>query len=90
MYKRNSQGWLKHIDFILLDVLVLQAVFILAYILRHGLSMPYSLGAYRTLGFWLIAADILVAAIFNSMHNVLKRGPYKEFIQDIQAQDHVP
>ena len=84
MYKRNSQGWLKHIDFILLDVLVLQTVFILAYMLRHGLSMPYSLEAYRTLGFLLIAVDILVAAIFNSMHNVLKRGPYKEFIETLK------
>ena len=42
MYKRSIQGWLKHIDFILLDVLALQLAFILAYAYRHG-GMPYAL-----------------------------------------------
>ena len=51
MYKKNSQGWIKHIDFILLDVIVLQAAFVLAYVIRHGKgNYPYDIEAYRSLG----------------------------------------
>lgn len=80
MYKRSSQGWLKHIDFILWDVLVLQAAYVLGYMLRHGWgSWPYLQGDYRTLAIVLAVVDILVAIAFNTMHNVMKRGYLKEF-----------
>ena len=36
MYKRNRQGWLKHIDFILMDLLVLQISYVLGYMIRFG------------------------------------------------------
>ena len=36
MYKRTDHGWLKHLDFILLDLLCAQLALILAYGLRHG------------------------------------------------------
>ncbi|MBR6871876.1 MAG: sugar transferase [Ruminococcus sp.] len=84
MYKRNNQGWLKHIDFIVIDAVCLQIAFVLAYIIRHGFMLPYSLEAYRTLALMLLAVDILTAAIFNTMHNVLKRGPYKEFAETLK------
>ena len=32
----------------------------------------------------LVVVDILIAAIFNTMHNVMKRGFYKEFIQTLK------
>lgn len=81
MYKRGNQGWLKHIDFILLDAIALQAAFILAYIIRHGFRSPYILASYRTLGITLIIVDILIAAIFNTMHNVLKRREFLKYVR---------
>lgn len=33
MYRKDSEGWLKHADFIVLDLLCLQISFILAYVL---------------------------------------------------------
>lgn len=36
MYKRSEQGWLKHLDFILLDVLSAQLAFVLGYAWRFG------------------------------------------------------
>ena len=41
MYKRSEQGWLKHLDFILLDILSLQVALVLAYGLHRG--WPYAL-----------------------------------------------
>ena len=81
MYKKNVQGWLKHIDFIIWDILVLQVSFILGYMIRHGWGRwPYLRADYRSLAIVLIVVDFLVAALFNSMHDVLKRGYLKELI----------
>ena len=83
MYKRNNQGWLKHIDFILWDVFALQLSFVLAYAFRHG-GIPYTSEIYRTLAIMLVVVDVLIAAIFNTMHNVMKRGYYIEAVQTVK------
>ena len=36
MYKKGSKGWLKHFDFILLDMICLQIAFLLAYVIFQG------------------------------------------------------
>ncbi len=85
MYKKNTQGWLKHIDFILLDILVLQVAFILAYKIRHGMKLsPYEIDSYRFIALIFIAIDLLVIVLFNTMHNVVKRGLLREFAQSLR------
>ena len=83
MYKRYNQGWLKHLDFILCDVFALQIAFILAYVIGQG-GFPYASSIYRSLAIMLVVADILIAAVFNTMHNVMKRGYYQEAIQTLK------
>ena len=84
MYKRASQGWLKHLDFILLDEICLQAAFILAYLIRQHAFPPYTNPLYRSIGLLLLIFDLLVPVMMDSMHNVLKRGYYKEFSQTVK------
>ena len=85
MYKRSVQGWLKHLDFILWDVLILQVSFVLGYMIRHGWGQwPYLRGDYRSLAIVLIAVDVLVAIAFNTMHNVMKRGYLKELAATVK------
>ena len=81
MYKRTSQGWLKHLDFIILDVLSIQLAFFVAYFIRLGSVLPYQRDVYRAIGIFLIIVDFLVAVTMDSMHNVLKRRYYKEFVK---------
>ena len=81
MYRRSTRGWTKHLDFILLDVVCLQLAFICAYTIRHGVTSLYADSMYRSLAIAYVALDLLVAMVFNTMHNVLKRGPYEEFKQ---------
>ena len=83
VYKRNNQGWLKHIDFILWDAFSLQLAFVLAYAIRHS-GIPYLYEAYRMLAIMLVVVDILIAAIFNTMHNVMKRGLLIETTQTLK------
>ncbi|MCR5507487.1 MAG: hypothetical protein K6F34_02250, partial [Lachnospiraceae bacterium] len=84
MYKRNSQGWIKHIDFILWDVISLQIAFVLAFIIRQGLKNPYSFGSYRNLAIIYTMIDIIIAAGFNTMSGVLRRGYYREFVHTLK------
>lgn len=79
MYKKSAQGWIKHLDFIILDLLCLHIAFIIAYMMRHGMNNPYAVPIYRNVAFVMTAIDILVIVFFESLKNVLKRGYYKEF-----------
>ena len=84
MYKRAAQGWLKHVDFILLDALCLQAAYMLAYLLRIGGGLPYAVPLYRTLGMMLALVDFLVITALSTMHNVIKRTRYEELKQTVK------
>ncbi len=78
MYWKRTKGWTKHWDFILLDMLVLQIAFIIAYMLRHGVGNPYETFLYRSMAFSLCVADLLITILYESLKNVLKRGYYQE------------
>lgn len=84
MYRRKYQGWVKHLDFIILDVLCLQAAFAAAYMLRHGLRSPYEDLIYRNISLILILIDVLVLLGANSFKNVLKRGYLRELKHSVR------
>ncbi len=85
MYKRNSQNWVKHFDFFLLDVLAQQIAFILSYSLYfRKLLLPYASPNYRIIGVLLVLTHIVFAVLFDMMHNVMKRGYYVEFSQSVK------
>ena len=80
MYTRSTHRWLKHLDFIVLDEIVLQIAFVFAYMIRHGFwNLPYLTVSYRMLAVLLAVWDILVPVMFNTMHDVVHRGYYREF-----------
>ena len=80
MNKRNAQGWSKHFDFMIVDEISLQIAFILATLIRNHI-WAYSSPLYRTMGATLVLVDAVVLVLHNSMHDVVKRGYYIEFIE---------
>ena len=79
MYRKRAGGWLKHLDFIVLDALCLQAAFMLAYAVRMGPSSPYRDGEYRGIGLLLLLADMVIVLLLETFSGVLRRGRYEEF-----------
>ena len=79
MYRKRAGGWLKHLDFIVLDALCLQAAFMLAYAVRMGPSSPYTDGEYRGIGLLLLLADMVIVLLSETFSGVLRRGRYEEF-----------
>lgn len=79
MYRRDSQEWMKHIDFILLDIVWLNIAFVIAFYIRHGFRNPYGDNVYFSMLLFLSLADLLLCVFTNNYKNVLKRGYYNEF-----------
>lgn len=84
MYTKRTQSWLKHGDFILLDVLCLHIAFALAYMARLGFMNPYAEEKYLNLAVVLTLVDIVVLIANRTMKDVLKRGFYKELEQTVR------
>lgn len=65
---------MKHLDFIMWDVLCAQLAFIIAYGLRFGFQRwVYEEEIYRNLAIWMALFGVVLAVMFNTMHDVLKR-----------------
>lgn len=79
MYQKKQDGWMKHVDFLILNQLCLHVSFVIAYCLRHGWhELPYTVDLYRNIAVVLSGTDLLIALLFNTLHNILKRGYYQE------------
>ena len=74
MYKKENNSWLKHIDFVILDILCLQLAFILAYEIRVAKGIPYLNPLYENMAFVLMIFQLLVSFFGESFSGVLRRG----------------
>ena len=61
MYKKENNSWLKHIDFVILDILCLQLAFILAYEIRVAKGIPYLNPLYENMAFVTVIFQLLVS-----------------------------
>lgn len=84
MYRKNANGWLKHIDFIILDMICLQIAFVMAYFIKNGNIHLYNNFLYRNMAIIIELADLMVLLIFGTLNGVLKRGYYQEFVKTIK------
>lgn len=84
MYSKKTQGWVKHADFIFLDILCLHVAFVLAYFTRNGFVNPYGNQWYVGLAIVYALVDFAVLVANRTMKNVLKRGFYKEIEQTVK------
>lgn len=80
MYKKSPKGWLKHIDFMLIDYVCLQIAFLLAYWVKHGIRSPYVEGPYRRMAVMITFFELFVAFFCESYKDILKRGKIQEGI----------
>lgn len=78
MYRRSTRSWLKHLDFIVLDLICLHLAFILADFIRNDAGLPYLRDPYREMSIVITLIDILIIMVFEICKNILKRGYLKE------------
>ena len=79
MYKRSISGWIKHIDFTILDVFALQAAYVLAFMLRfRALVFPYQNDFYMSAAKVIIVVHIVISAFTSEYSGIVRRGFWKE------------
>ena len=84
MYRKYSERWLKHIDFIVLDMICLQLAYVLAYAISGYGFNPYAIIIYRNMAVFLELADLIVIFAYGTMKSVLKRGYYRDFVVTVK------
>ena len=78
MNLKPGKGWLKHADFIILDILCLQLSFVFAHWLIMGVQNPYKIYSYRYLAAILFFAQMAVILFGYNYKGILRRGYIKE------------
>lgn len=84
MYRRKNKGWLKHMDFIILDLLCLQVCFALAYFSRHGFGGNPHKVIYQNMMLVLVLFEFIYAFFLEGYKDILKRGYYVEFVSVVK------
>ena len=74
MYRRGKNRWLKHFDFMVLDILCLELAFIAACIIRNGFGWPFDDDSYAKLGVVILLLHVCVVFFLDSYKNIVKRG----------------
>ena len=87
MYQKQTGSIIKHLDFLLLDLIVMEVSFILAYMLRHGPENPFANSQYRILGVVLFMVQFLVVVFRECYRNILRRGYLQELRSVVQQNN---
>lgn len=81
MHKKAKKGWLKHFDFIILDMISLEISFLLAFFIRHQeLSLQLFRWSYSRMVLVLLMIDFVTIMLLRTFSGVLRRGMYEELI----------
>jgi len=78
MYRSNARGWLKHLDFILTDLLCLVLSLVIAYGIRLGNLSLFTDSFYMSLLFVCGVRHVFLSLFFNSYRGVISRGYWEE------------
>lgn len=74
MYRRGKNRWLKHFDFMMLDMLCLELSFMAACIFRNGFVWPFHDDSYAKFGIVILLLHVCVVFFIDSYKNIVKRG----------------
>ena len=78
MYQKNLNNWMKHLDFIIIDLICVEAALTIAFIIRYGIQTFYLKNIYLGWSVIFIFIDGLIALAFGSYQDILRRGKVKE------------
>lgn len=82
MYKKSSSSFIKHLDFMIIDLVLLAGAYVLAFLVRHQWKIPqYLFNRFIQFGIVLLIVYLLVSLIANAYKDVLHRSKWMELIQ---------
>ncbi|MEG0664615.1 MAG: sugar transferase, partial [Clostridia bacterium] len=79
-----SDGWLKHFDFLLSDIICSVIALQIAYMIKHGMEFAYAIPLYRNIAIVISFIQVVIVFFNSSYKNILKRGYWKELVSVIK------
>ena len=79
MYKKERRSWMKHLDFTLLDILLVQLAFLVSYALRFELRWAYGEELYRHLAIVTVLIQVCIIFFTEPYKSILRRDKVQEF-----------
>ncbi len=77
--KKKKYGWLKHLDFMLIDLLCIQIAYLVAWVMRHhSIHIYQDFSLYGHVNVILIVLDLCYVLMRMTYKNILKRGVFVE------------
>ena len=84
MYRKNGKGWLKHWDFILIDIVCIEIAFLGAYIIRRSYGEVIKSDLYLQCGVLLFLFDLIAMIVNNSYSGIIQRTKWPELVATIK------
>lgn len=84
MYKRSLKDWFKHLDFIVIDIVLLQLCFNISYWILVKFANMYKVDYYRHRAVLLLLCQIVVAFFASTYKNIIRRKRSDEFFSVIK------
>ena len=84
MYKRREASWLKHLDFMLLDFILLQLSFFFAFLIKHHTFEGYAQDAEFDVLIVITLLDLIASLYLRNYTGVLRRSNRREMISVIK------
>ena len=83
---KSKYSWIKHIDFIIIDLFSLAVSFFLAYYLKFGdFSLSYGIpGVWPRYLALVLGLNVIVTVFVNPYSGILRRPYYMEFVRTLQ------
>ncbi len=78
MYKREKKSWMKHLDFTIMDIILLQVAYVLSYVIRFGIAWAYGEEIYLHLAIIMALLHICIIFFTESYKNILRRDKVQE------------
>ena len=78
MYNKNTNSLIKHLDFIILDLIMLVFPFWISYVIRHDSFNILSGELYREYLIIILLLEIVVSVMLRNYKNILYRGYLQE------------
>lgn len=78
MYKKEKRSWMKHMDFTLLDIILLQIAFLVSYAIRFELGWAYGNELYRHLAIVTVLIQVCIIFFTEPYKSILRRDKVQE------------
>ncbi len=78
MYKRREASWLKHLDFMFVDFVLLQLAFFLAFLLRYYTTDGYAQDAELDVLIIIALLDLVASFVLRNYTGILRRNYKRE------------